>query len=626
MEKREIYNHNIKTLKGRGLLLHASKKTGLSCRIVRSDIGIPTLQVTMGEKKVFLHSKRDPLKEARRFAESVTATKQNVVVVVGFGLGYHIEELLNIDENVFIIVIEPSPLLLREALKTRDVSHIFLSKRVSFVVDTLTPDYESISPSISCARLVFYAPYRTLFPRQLETISEGFKSSINRREINTATLKRFDRLWTKNTFKNAAYFFSLEGIQALRYAFRNSPGIVVCAGPSLEEDIPTLKKLMNKCILIAVDTVFWPLIKRGIVPDFVVSVDPQFINSLSLAPPGERWEKKGEASTLIADPAIYPTLLKNFHGKKLISSSVFSPGKLIERFSGEKGSIAAGGSVAIAAFDFARVLGTDPIILTGLDLSYKSGRTHLKGSFIEIYALSKADRFQTVDTISTRSIRRGSPIFMRDKSGDMVTSDKRLLLYKSWFENHMKGSGMRVINATRGGLNIEGIENRGLEDLEKEASWPEKNKKEQMERVKKGLRNAPYDCKANRAFQRYLHTLQNNLLQVQKLSRRAHELTDLYFRQKIDDPMTDPIREELDLVDSEILTYTQETHLLSMVMQSPISNILDRPRRENRETVILNSAELYSSMEEGTVFLLKLIEISQKRVKKTSPNAENRNG
>ena len=53
------------------------------------------------------------------------------------------------------------------------------------------------------------------------------------------------------------------------------------------------------------------------------------------------------------------------------------------------------------------------------------------------------------------------------KKGEVVMTDKRMLLYKSWFENHAVKRMQTVINATNGGLNIEGIKNKSLEDLEK---------------------------------------------------------------------------------------------------------------------------------------------------------------
>ena len=86
---------------------------------------------------------------------------------------------------------------------------------------------------------------------------------------------------------------------------------------------------------------------------------------------------------LVADPAVYPSTLRNYKGPLVLTSSVFSPGKIIESFAGPKGDIAAGGSVSVSAFDLARIIGADPIILLGLDLSYSGGKPHFSGSFME---------------------------------------------------------------------------------------------------------------------------------------------------------------------------------------------------------------------------------------------------
>ena len=43
----------------------------------------------------------------------------------------------------------------------------------------------------------------------LKKIQQNTNSFLNKKEINIATLNRFDRLWTKNTLKNFLYFFKI---------------------------------------------------------------------------------------------------------------------------------------------------------------------------------------------------------------------------------------------------------------------------------------------------------------------------------------------------------------------------------------------------------------------------------
>ena len=96
-------------------------------------------------------------------------------------------------------------------------------------------------------------------------IERDFQSYVNGKRINIATLKRFDRLWTRNIFKNCAHFFILPGVEALRDRGRGFPAVILAAGPSQEAQLPLLQKLQDRAILIAVDTVAQPLMKRHII-------------------------------------------------------------------------------------------------------------------------------------------------------------------------------------------------------------------------------------------------------------------------------------------------------------------------------------------------------------------------
>ena len=52
------------------------------------------------------------------------------------------------------------------------------------------------------------------------------------------------------------------------------PAFIVSAGPSLDKNIDELKNIKGRGVIMAVDTAIKPLLKKGIVPDIVASVDP----------------------------------------------------------------------------------------------------------------------------------------------------------------------------------------------------------------------------------------------------------------------------------------------------------------------------------------------------------------
>ena len=628
MKNNTIYKKNITILENHFPALFNkiddTRDDHLSYRVLFTEKGIPTLEVSNKEKCILIHSKKDPWAEAQRLVKSHTDGNEQLIFVIGFGLGYHIEKLLHENKSSIIVVIEPAIKLFKEALTARDISGILLSNRVFIFPDVSHFTCEEIMSHQphSDIKLIVLRPYMGLFNEKVAKIRNDIYSFLNKKEINFTTLKRFDRLWTKNTFKNSLYFFILSGILKLKNALNGIPAAVLCAGPSLNEDIETLVHIKDDIFLIAVDTTLKPLLKKGIIPDFAVTVDPQYINSFFIAYTKSLIKCRAPAPILVADPAVYPTTLRNYSGTRILTSSVFSPGKIIEKYSGIKGSIAAGGSVSVAAFDFARIIRADPIILLGLDLSYDKGNTHISGSFIEDYTLSSIDRFETPLNFYARYIKNGNPFQIKDKNGKIVLTDKRLLLYKSWFENHAGYGNGTVINATHGGINIEGIKNVPFKELEKDIKKGERDKKKIGKKLNDLLKKEVVDLNKIKEYRNYLNTLRQNLLILINLSNSGKALTEKLIYMK-NTHRESRIKKELEEIDKKILSFQEENQLVSMVMQSSINDILNRSVRNQKKEILKNSLKLYTSIEEGTRFMLKLIGLSQKKLKKIHKVDEN---
>jgi len=619
MKNNEFYNKNMNILRKRypelwhTLTSNTQKKHGL--QVFTTEEGLPILEVKKNGKRFLLHSKRAPVKESERFANFLKIKEGQILILVGFGLGYHVETILNKNRNITLMVIEPDLDILHSALGLRDLSSLLMEDRL--LIFSRSEDcfkFLSLEHSINIS-LIFYPPYLRFLNEKAKQIREEFTSFANKKSINRATIKKFDRLWTKNTFKNAYYFFSLAGINVLKQRLKGMPACVVCAGPSLENDLPHLYKIKNKIFIIAVDTAVKPLIKRGIQPDFIVTVDPQFINSLWMSGCIFNNKKNERLPVLVSDPAVYSTILKNYPGPKVICSSYFSPGKLMEKFSEKKGHIAAGGSVAVSAYDFTRTLGADPIILLGLDLCYSGGKTHLSGSFVQDYIHLKQKRIDPLLNFFHRYIKSGSPVIMPDKNGNIVYSDRRLLMYRGWFETSTLKEN--TINGGSGGLDIPGIKNLSMDKITATLSSTGKKKTNQtfnkikiMNSIKNSLALS-INKKGAINFLDYLACVKRNLEQLQSLSSNAKKMIKKY---KDTPGLKNRLFKDLDRIDSQILLNTQENQLLSMVLQSPISSIMEGSVNEGGEGALKDSLLLYSSIEEGVQYLLKLIEITCKRL------------
>ena len=98
--------------------------------ILPSREGVPTMAVRKNGRRFLLHSSFSPVREAEK-AVSGLNPGSTIVVIGGFGLGYHVEAAAKKAGQALIHVLEKHPGLVAEALKARpDLSSLAGSPRV----------------------------------------------------------------------------------------------------------------------------------------------------------------------------------------------------------------------------------------------------------------------------------------------------------------------------------------------------------------------------------------------------------------------------------------------------------------------------------------------------------------
>ena len=431
-----------------------------------SASGSPTLLF----RGVYIHSKRDPEREAERLIESAVtgaagnADEGNPALVLGFGLGYGAAALATKFPGRPIIVVERHPAVIKKALETRDLADFLARTRLVFI---LGGNGEGVTGALSLFESVPGVPPLVIRNRALtgkdEEWYKGAEDRImtwnSRTNVNRATQKRFGKRWVRNLSKNLHSIPDFPGIARLEEIVKDKirggdiPVFLAAGGPGLDAAGPILTDIHKRCVTIAVDTSLRFLLGRGIAPDFVVSVDPQFWNSRHLdrvPAPGTR---------LIAESAVYPPVLRGRFGGIFLSGSFFPLGRFIENKVDPKGELGAGGSVATSAWDFARLLGTRQVWIAGLDLSFPELKTHFKGAAFEEKSHAESCRFSPAEAWNFHALRDGQPFLARQMGGGAVLTDKRLSLYASWFENRFSQfPEIRNYSLGKTGLEIKGLE------------------------------------------------------------------------------------------------------------------------------------------------------------------------
>jgi hypothetical protein len=440
-------------------------------RVETAASGDPTL-VYNG---LYVHSKMDPKREAERLAAGAAAAgeEDTPALVLGFGLGYAFSALAAKFPKRPVIIVEKHPEIIKRALELRDFSAPLAREKLVFVLDA-----ESLTAALSLFESTPGVPPLVIRNRALcdldkewyERAEDKIAAWNKRTNVNQATKKRFGKRWVKNLSLNLQAVRDFPGISRLEgiLAQNDIPVFLAAAGPSLDETGPYLGEIFKRCLVAAVDTSLRFLCGRKIEPDFVLSVDPQYWNSRHLdrvCPPNTR---------LVAESAVYPTLLRLPFGGIFLCGSFFPLGRFVEDRVDPKGDLGAGGSVATSAWDFIRLLGAKNVWISGLDLSFPELKTHFHGALFEEKFHASSGRFVPGETSNYRLLRDGRPFYTKRGGGGTVLTDERLSLYASWFENRFSQFPM-VENfcLSSGGMEIKGLK---IEAIKKLLALPERRK------------------------------------------------------------------------------------------------------------------------------------------------------
>ncbi|MCL1815701.1 MAG: DUF115 domain-containing protein [Treponema sp.] len=440
----------------------------------------PTLVYSEGPNLagILIHSRRDPVREGQRQAEAALVeyaaeadgTAPEIIILLGFGLGYTAEALAK--EGSALIIVERRKELFSLALEQRNLAGLLSPGKAIFVMGS---DAGSVTAALTMLGPGKQKPL-IIKNRALTSLTaedESWYAEAERRidtwaskdKINAATLRLFGRRWTRNLAANMEGVLNFPGVKNLEHILKDSgvPVFLAAAGPSLHRMEPFLEEIRRRCVIIAVDTSLRFLLRRGVDPDFAVSVDPQFWNALHL------FRLNAPRTALIAESAAYPAVFRNSaFSRVFFCQSLFPMGRFIEDWTDPKGPLGAGGSVATTAWDFARLLDPPSLWISGLDLAFPGYHTHFRGALFEETTHALSGRRCPVETFSVQTMENGVPFNARSAGGGKVLTDKRLSLYAAWFENRFdqfSQSGLINYSLSPDGLAVSGLVNAEPEEL-----------------------------------------------------------------------------------------------------------------------------------------------------------------
>ena len=418
-------------------------------------------EVTVRYNKILIHSLYDPVNEGDKFAKDVRPG--SFVCLYGFGLGYHIRSLLEkMGPQGKLLVIELNTDLLSAALILRDQTDVLSDPRlhVIFGIEEASVSRE-ISQKTDEWNRVSVAPPEVLFHSpSFQSIPESFPALTNALEVMLME-RRFPAVLgdqeQQNYFLNRERIKDIPGINSLSGLHGGQPGILVSAGPSLDDLLPHLNRFRSNVVLGCVDTALPILTRAGVVPHYVFTLDPQEESFRHF-----RSNLDGKFK-LIHTPTAHPKIVSGFQGEKFV---VFKEGHSLykneEEQILEKGSTQAGGSVSCLGLDSLIRFGCDPVFLVGQDCAYSGGRTYSRNSDRNQQLL---DRIPNGDALGQSHLEQAGlkkQISIKGASGSMVSTSQSMFSYKRTLEQiAIQHPETTIFNLISHGAELEHITNLG---------------------------------------------------------------------------------------------------------------------------------------------------------------------
>lgn len=429
------------------------QKDSYEMEVVFSENQRPNLRVKQGENElVLIHDREHPGKEGESFLSMVGKESTGVVLILGMGLGYLPLALLEQRKKIQqIIIFELNIDVFCLALKHMDFSAFFCDKRV-----TLSIGYpEDIDALLSPAKrsLLLEDIYTNkLVPffninRAYEKLALDVFSLVSNYNIEGATKSIHGKTFVENRLKHLTSMHHDNRLDELKNKFEGLPAIIIAAGPSLDNNIRDIQGAVGKAVLICVDTALPVLFRHGITPDFVTSIDynaPTYEKIADLA-----LDPKSREINLICTSWVTEKVPKIFPVKTIFWA--FGDSALenwINEAMGGKMSIGGAGTVAHLNFLAAKTMGCDPVVFVGQDLAYSYTKEH--ASQVVFTGSLPLENMQD-DVLMVKGVNEPEVPTTRSMHG-----------YRKLFEDWIRISKGKVINATEGGAWIEGAENMAL--------------------------------------------------------------------------------------------------------------------------------------------------------------------
>lgn len=336
----------------------------------------------------WLHSRLDPLEEARSLVSDVPRKERTLYVVLGFGLGYHVKELLSrIPQSSHVLVLEPESACVSAHLRAHKGSRTWAWTRAPRLHFISHGDPQVAPLSLADRLTAWRLLSLELFTHQASAMTdEGFYQALLREipgrfpacyQSRLASIDTMLENHLQNFWANLPASWQAAPAQNLRGTWSGRRLIIVSAGPSLTDALPQLRDAGDKSFILATATTARLLTVNRIRPDLVISMDPYPANLVHF----QGWDASGVP--LAYYHHIYRGVPGAYAGPRFVFTMQDDPPVPL-RPAADKSGFRQGGSVAFSALQLAHAMQANPIVFVGQDFAFPRNHTHAGGTAIDV--------------------------------------------------------------------------------------------------------------------------------------------------------------------------------------------------------------------------------------------------
>lgn len=450
-----IFKKNLDFLKNNTPLLYKTilEEEPLESIYLEKIEGQDNYIIESKEAKSYMQSAYNVDNEIKSMLKN-TESDVDTIILFGIGNGDALQHIIKNYNNLYeIIVVEPSLQIFKTYLENHNINEILkkdlnvtfvVNKPEEFVVDAI---YLNMLDSKKTS-MVFHISYCSVFNSYYNKMVIELGKTLKVKSGDIRIFAGLSQLWLMNSIKNLKIDDVYPIEKSILDNFKEKTAIIVSAGPSLNKNIHMIEKLKEKAIIFAVGSAIKVLDSKGITPHFRVAID-------GLPHENTIFEDIDTSSVplMFANP-LYHEILPKYKGTKIrfILESEYI-GKYIYRKSKIPfQEFLSGASVANGLLNLLCGIGCNRIIFMGQDLSYTKEGLHAKGI--------------TTEKEDEQWLKTQKYIIVKNVYGEDVYSIDPYLQMKYTMEATIERyKNIEFLNATEGGLGIEGAENLTAEEV-----------------------------------------------------------------------------------------------------------------------------------------------------------------